>query len=147
MLHGSRWDVHQRSCDKVCNAPSPVALLHTASRPFSPRWCSCAMLGTDMTAAAAAARSSLHQVGTKEGELDSLLHKRLNAGLSTLCIAQALLLVSVAHEDCQQGCNMQPAVQSQVHPASLFADQRRSCPWRRTQAAAVSVAANRVDVA
>lgn len=48
----------------------------------------------------------LHQVGTKEGELDSLLHKRLNAGLSTFCIAQALLLVSNANEDCQQCCNM-----------------------------------------
>lgn len=34
------------------------------------------------------------QVGTQQDDLDSLLHKRLNAGLSTFCIAQALLLVS-----------------------------------------------------
>lgn len=33
------------------------------------------------------------QVGTQEDDLDNLLHKRLNAGLSTFCIAQALLLV------------------------------------------------------
>lgn len=36
----------------------------------------------------------IKQVGTQEGDLDSLLHKRLNAGLSVFCIAQALLLVS-----------------------------------------------------
>jgi hypothetical protein len=34
------------------------------------------------------------QAGVIEDEMDSLLHKRLNAGLSTFCIAQALLLVS-----------------------------------------------------
>lgn len=34
------------------------------------------------------------QVGAKEDDLDNLLHKCLNAGLSTFCIAQALLLVS-----------------------------------------------------
>jgi hypothetical protein len=33
------------------------------------------------------------QAGAIEDDLDSLLHKRLNAGLSTFCIAQALLLV------------------------------------------------------
>jgi hypothetical protein len=33
------------------------------------------------------------QAGVIEDEMDSLLHKRLNAGLSTFCIAQALLLV------------------------------------------------------
>jgi hypothetical protein len=34
------------------------------------------------------------QAGAIEDDLDNLLHKRLNAGLSTFCIAQALLLVS-----------------------------------------------------
>lgn len=38
--------------------------------------------------------TSTQQVGTQQDDLDNLLHKRLNAGLSTFCIAQALLLVS-----------------------------------------------------
>lgn len=44
----------------------------------------------------------LLQAGAIEDDLDSLLHKRLNAGLSTFCIAQALLLVSSC-----RGCTQQ----------------------------------------
>ncbi|KAF6255214.1 hypothetical protein COO60DRAFT_1662542 [Scenedesmus sp. NREL 46B-D3] len=40
----------------------------------------------------AAVTNYVQGAGAIEGDLDSLLHKRLNAGLSTFCIAQALLL-------------------------------------------------------
>jgi hypothetical protein len=42
------------------------------------------------------------QAGVIEDDMDNVLHKRLNAGLSTFCIAQALLLVS-----CNKGCPVQ----------------------------------------
>lgn len=40
----------------------------------------------------AAVTNIVQAVGSKEDDLDNLLHKRLNAGLSTFCIAQAILL-------------------------------------------------------